>query len=159
MAKGVKEEFHDTESAKYVGIGMTGPLHQMIQNDFTEKRECRMTMAKEELNWKPMFLGLPVNSLHLNEISYATIWWHEMGLNSYWKQRQGYPKQCLLNYGSKGKASEIIPSAITLNSVSIAFFILIIGYSIAFLVLIAEIAYKSLHGSCSNFEPQSSSTN
>ena len=92
MAKGVKEEFHDTESAKYVGIGvrifsngqrsrasdfkelisqMTGPLHHMIQNDFTEKRECRMTMAKEELNWKPMFLGLPVNSPHLNEISYA----------------------------------------------------------------------------------------
>ena len=30
-----------------------------------------MTIAKEELNWKPMFLGLPVNSPYYDEINHA----------------------------------------------------------------------------------------
>ena len=50
---------------------MTAPLHQLILNDFITKRYCRLTMAKEELNWKPMFLGLPVNSPYNVEINHA----------------------------------------------------------------------------------------
>ena len=72
---------------------------------------------------------------------FRSLWWHDMGLHSYWKQKEANPKQCLLKYNQKGNVRIMNISALKLNQVMVAFVVLGIGLSLAMLAFI----YERLH--------------
>ena len=89
------------------------------------------TVEADNKSFNDMMINLKTNC--------RALWAEALGLNDKWKRSLLYPRQCILQYNSKGVAVVRSNFPVKLNQLYAAFLILLIGFCLSFAQFVREL--------------------